>query len=185
MGAKNEGWQVSAKALGESVHQQPADKLVRRDRHGFPAARSFDAIVLPAERHAPIIGCDQPAVRDGNGLHLAWGANFLRFLLQRGQQELCRAASCCCWGHSRHKGASIKTTMEELATYMRGWRGYFGYCETPEVLVALTRWVRLRLRAVLAARSKLCPTLSFLAGISARWSWVVGRIAAYQHLVPS
>src|SRR3984893_3896947 len=68
MRAKNEGWQVSAKALGESVHQDhPADKLVRRDRHGFPAVRTFDAIVLPAERHAPIIGCDQPAVRDGNG----------------------------------------------------------------------------------------------------------------------
>jgi hypothetical protein len=30
---------------------------------------------------------------------------------------------------------------------MRGWRGYFGFCETPEVLVYLTRWVRLRLRA--------------------------------------
>jgi RNA-directed DNA polymerase len=45
------------------------------------------------------------------------------------------------------KGVSIKTTMEELASYMRGWRGYFGFCETPEVLIALTRWVRLRLRA--------------------------------------
>jgi RNA-directed DNA polymerase len=49
----------------------------------------------------------------------------------------------------RAKGASIKTTMEELARYMRGWRGYFGFCETPEVLIALTRWVRLRLRAAL------------------------------------
>src|SRR3982074_641334 len=49
----------------------------------------------------------------------------------------------------RAKGVSIKTTMEELATYMRGWRGYFGCCETPEVLIALTRWVRLRLRAAL------------------------------------
>jgi RNA-directed DNA polymerase len=49
----------------------------------------------------------------------------------------------------RAKGVSMKTTMEELATYMRGWRGYFGFCETPEVLVALTRWVRLRLRAAL------------------------------------
>ena len=48
---------------------------------------------------------------------------------------------------------------------MRGWRGYFGYCETPEVLVALTRWVRLRLRAARGpwpiARSKaLCFGLS-------------------------
>src|ERR1700674_2278516 len=49
----------------------------------------------------------------------------------------------------RAKGVSIKTTMEELASYMRGWRGYFGFCETPEVLIALTRWVRLRLRAAL------------------------------------
>jgi RNA-directed DNA polymerase len=49
----------------------------------------------------------------------------------------------------RAKGVSIKTTMEELASYMRGWRGYYGFCETPEVLITLTRWVRLRLRAAL------------------------------------
>jgi RNA-directed DNA polymerase len=49
----------------------------------------------------------------------------------------------------RAKGVSIKTTIEELVPYMRGWRNYFGFCETPEVLVALTRWVRLRLRAAL------------------------------------
>src|SRR5438445_1717421 len=49
----------------------------------------------------------------------------------------------------RAKGVSIMTTMEELAPYMRGWRNYFGFCETPQVLIALTRWVRLRLRAAL------------------------------------
>ena len=49
----------------------------------------------------------------------------------------------------RAKGVSIETTMEELAPYLRGWRNYFGFCETPEVLVYLTRWVRLRLRAAL------------------------------------
>jgi RNA-directed DNA polymerase len=49
----------------------------------------------------------------------------------------------------RAKGVSLEETMAELAPYRRGWRGYFGFCETPEVLVALTRWVRLRLRAAL------------------------------------
>src|SRR5215468_186705 len=49
----------------------------------------------------------------------------------------------------RAKGVSMETTMEELAPYMRGWRSYFGFCETPEVLVGLTRWVRLRLRAAM------------------------------------
>src|SRR5437588_11640401 len=43
----------------------------------------------------------------------------------------------------------METTMEELAPYMRGWRSYFGFCETPEVLIGLTRWVRLRLRATM------------------------------------
>jgi RNA-directed DNA polymerase len=49
----------------------------------------------------------------------------------------------------RAKGVSIETTIEELAQYMRGWRSYFGFCETPVVLQYLTRWVRLRLRAAL------------------------------------
>jgi RNA-directed DNA polymerase len=49
----------------------------------------------------------------------------------------------------RAKGVSMKTTVEKLAPYMRGWRSYFGFCKTPEVLIGLTRWVRLRLRAAM------------------------------------
>jgi hypothetical protein len=40
----------------------------------------------------------------------------------------------------RAKGVSIETTIQELAPYMRGWRSYFGFCETPRVLVSLTSW---------------------------------------------
>jgi RNA-directed DNA polymerase len=47
------------------------------------------------------------------------------------------------------KGANMKTIMAELASYMRGWRGYYRFCETPHVLQSLTRWVRMRLRAAL------------------------------------
>src|SRR5499425_947835 len=51
---------------------------------------------------------------------------------------------------TRHaKSVSLETTMATLAPYMRGWRGYFGFCETPDVLIQLTRWVRLRLRVAL------------------------------------
>jgi len=49
----------------------------------------------------------------------------------------------------RAKGVSLETTIAELASYMRGWRSYFGFCETPYVLIQLTRWVRLRLRAAM------------------------------------
>lgn len=49
----------------------------------------------------------------------------------------------------RAKSVSLNTTMTELASYLRGWRGYFGFCETPQVLLYLIRWVRLRLRSAL------------------------------------
>jgi RNA-directed DNA polymerase len=51
---------------------------------------------------------------------------------------------------TRHaKSVRLETTMATLAPYMRGWRGYFGFCETPDVLIQLTRWVRVRLRVAL------------------------------------
>jgi len=46
----------------------------------------------------------------------------------------------------RKKGDSMKQRVEELTQYLRGWRGYFGYCETPTVLKELDSWVRRRLR---------------------------------------
>ena len=49
----------------------------------------------------------------------------------------------------RAKGVSMETTIAELASYLRGWRSYFGFCETPYVLIQLNRWVRLRLRAAM------------------------------------
>ncbi|MER8970159.1 hypothetical protein NKI25_31760 [Mesorhizobium sp. M0808] len=32
--------------------------------------------------------------------------------------------------------------------YLKGWRGYFGICETPSVLSRLDRWIRRRLRSI-------------------------------------
>src|SRR5271167_1155108 len=49
----------------------------------------------------------------------------------------------------RAKGVSMETTIAELAPYLRGWSSYFGFCETPDELMYLTRWVRLRLRAAM------------------------------------
>ena len=44
------------------------------------------------------------------------------------------------------RGQSMKKVVEELAQYVRGWRGYFGFCETPSVLRLLDSWVRRRVR---------------------------------------
>lgn len=48
----------------------------------------------------------------------------------------------------RRRGVSIEQIVEELAVYLTGWRGYFGFCETPWQLRELDSWVRRRLRAV-------------------------------------
>ena len=74
---------------------------------------------------------------------------------------------------------------------MRGWGNYFGWCETPEVLVYLTRWVRLRLRAALwrqwqtprrrrAALLQLGvpPRLASTTAGSGRGPWYLARATA-------
>jgi len=91
----------------------------------------------------------------------------------------------------RAKGVSIQRTIEELATYMRGWRSYFGFCETPEVLVYLTRWIRLRLRAALWRQWKtqrrrraaliargVRPRLASKTAASGRGPWHLARSKA-------
>jgi len=49
----------------------------------------------------------------------------------------------------RTRGVSLQSMAEELSAYLRGWRSYFGFCETPSVLHGLEQWLRRRLRAVL------------------------------------
>jgi len=49
----------------------------------------------------------------------------------------------------RTRGISIEQMIEELRRYMIGWRGYFGFCQTPSTLKDLEGWTRRRLRCVL------------------------------------
>jgi len=48
----------------------------------------------------------------------------------------------------RTRGYSLAQIVKELAVYLRGWRGYFGFCQTPSVLRDLDQWLRRRLRAI-------------------------------------
>jgi RNA-directed DNA polymerase len=49
----------------------------------------------------------------------------------------------------RTRGISIEQMTKELAGYLRGWKSYFGFCETPSVLRNLDKWIRHRLRSVI------------------------------------
>jgi RNA-directed DNA polymerase len=48
----------------------------------------------------------------------------------------------------RNCGRSLAQVIEQLSRYLIGWRGYFGFCETPSTLRTLEQWVRRRLRAI-------------------------------------
>ena len=48
----------------------------------------------------------------------------------------------------RSAGRSLEQIVKELSVYLIGWRGYFGFCQTPSVLRALDAWIRRRLRAI-------------------------------------
>jgi RNA-directed DNA polymerase len=49
----------------------------------------------------------------------------------------------------RTRGRSLEQIVEDLAPYLIGWRGYFGFCQTPRVLSHLEAWIRRRLRSYL------------------------------------
>jgi RNA-directed DNA polymerase len=48
----------------------------------------------------------------------------------------------------RTRSISLRQMVKELTTYLRGWLGYFGDCQTPSVLQTLETWLRRRLRSV-------------------------------------
>jgi RNA-directed DNA polymerase len=48
----------------------------------------------------------------------------------------------------RTRGVSLPVMVNQLTDYLRGWRGYFSFCQTPSVLRDLESWVRRRLRCV-------------------------------------
>ena len=49
----------------------------------------------------------------------------------------------------RTRGISLPQMVKDLAPYLLGWRGYFGFCQTPRVLTNLEAWIRRRLRLYL------------------------------------
>jgi RNA-directed DNA polymerase len=82
--------------------------------------------------------------------------SFLGFSFTPGKEPRRRIASKArAWMRSRvreitrrTRGVSLERMVTDLALYLRGWRGYFGFCETPSVLRDLDSWIRRRLRCV-------------------------------------
>ena len=54
-------------------------------------------------------------------------------------------------------GRTLVQIAKELSAYLIGWRGYFGFCQTPSVLRVLDQWIRRRLRAIVWKQWKYGP----------------------------
>jgi RNA-directed DNA polymerase len=49
----------------------------------------------------------------------------------------------------RTRGISLEQMLKELTAYLRGWKSYFGFCQTPSLLQKLDKWIRHRLRSMI------------------------------------
>ena len=86
-----------------------------------------------------------PQVRKFLGFSFTGGANLKRRLAP---QTVGRFKAKVRELTRRTRGRSLAQIVKELSVYLVGWRGYFGFCETPTVLRALEQWTRRRLRAI-------------------------------------
>ena len=93
------------------------------------------------------------------------------------------------WVTRRSAGRSMHAVVEELRSFIPGWRAYFGLAETPRVFADLDGWVRRRLRALqlnqwkrgrtvfreLRARGASVLLAGHIAHGTARWWWNAGK----------
>ena len=97
----------------------------------------------------------------------------------------------------RNRGISVEQMTKELATYLRGWKSYFGFCETPSVLQVLDQWTRRRLRSLIWKQwkrassrfAKLCergvsPTLAAQTAGSSHGPFRIANSPAMSYAFP-
>jgi RNA-directed DNA polymerase len=98
----------------------------------------------------------------------------------------------------RTRGISIERMIEELRRYMIGWRGYFGFCQTPSILKDLEGWTRRRLRCFLWKQWKrgkvrfkelrsrgIGKDLAACTAGSAHGPWRLSNSPALSHALPN
>jgi RNA-directed DNA polymerase len=121
---------VRSRRAGERVMASVGRFLARHLKLGINAAKS---------------AVDHPSRRKFLGFSFTAGTEPRRCIAP---QSLVRFKSRVRALTRRTGGARLAQCVEELSRYLVGWRGYFGFCETPSTLRGLDQWVRRRLRAI-------------------------------------
>lgn len=88
---------------------------------------------------------DRPWRRKFLGFRLLWGEQIKRGIAP---SALLRMKARVRKLTGRNRGVTLVQMVEQLNVYLRGWRCYFGYCQTPSVLEQHDSWIRRRLRCM-------------------------------------
>jgi len=97
---------------------------------------------------------------------------------------------------SRHRGCSFQRVIGELAEFLRGWRGYFGYAYSKQIFRELCAWVCRRLRCYLWAqwgrrgyrelrKRGVSGDLAWNTSKSAHRPWRLSRSPALAYALPT
>ena len=106
----------------------------------------------PLHRHA---GSSSRSTQAKSAVARPWERKFLGFTFTNDRSQAAHRRQ----GHERFKervreltrrnrGVSLAADDRRARAYLLGWRGYFGFCQTPSVLRDLDSWIRRRLRCV-------------------------------------
>jgi len=121
---------VRSRRAGERVMASVTDFLARRLKLTVNAAKS---------------AVDRPSARAFLGFSFTAGPTPQRVVSPK---ALARFKARVRELTRRTTSVRFTRLVEELSRYLVGWRGYFGFCEVPYVLLRLDQWTRRRLRAV-------------------------------------
>ena len=99
---------------------------------------------------------------------------------------------------NRNRGRSIEQITEDLGSYLQGWHGYFGFCETRSVFKDLDAWIRRRLRCLLWTQWKtfrrrraellargLDEGDAVKTALSSRGPWMMSATTTVQRALPN
>ena len=98
-----------------------------------------------------------------------WERKFLGYCMRKAQDGQVKLAIAAQAVHKarerlraitkRHRGCSMAQVVQDLQSYVRGWKAYFGLTESRTILRELDQWLRRRLRAVQLNQWKTGPTV--------------------------
>jgi group II intron maturase len=82
---------------------------------------------------------------------------------------------------------SLEQAIDRLSIYLTGWRGYFGFCQTSELLRNLQGWVRRRLRCLAWSTAEAFDGMDFAVSSplvrpdQPRYPVLIHRVTALLH----